>query len=176
MPEIEVKPVFLIGFMGSGKSTLGKRLSKQTGRGFIDLDEQIVQTAGMSIPAYFERYGEEKFRELERDCLQTLPLTEFPIVAAGGGTPCFFDNVDWMNGHGTTVYLKLSPTALLRRLMQGNLAARPLLSGKTEEQLLEFIRQKLREREIWYSKADNIIDATGLTAGKLLDYLHYVNK
>lgn len=171
MPVIDKRPIFLIGFMGSGKSTLGKRLAKRTGRLFIDLDEQIEQAAGLPVPEYFKQHGEEKFREMERDTLQNLPVDGPVVVASGGGTPCFFDNMAWMNDHGITVYLKLPPATLLSRLIKGDLNTRPLLRDQTEEQLLLYIQTKLEEREHWYQQAGNIINGIGLTADNLIKYL-----
>lgn len=164
-------PVFLVGYMGSGKTTLGKRLASETKRTFIDLDESICQKAGMSIPQLFEQFGEDHFRRLEREVLQSTDTTVPSIVATGGGAPCFFDNMEWMNRHGITVYLKLPPRALLARLTQGGQETRPLLKDKSTEELLEFITDKLEEREPWYTQAQYIIDAGGLTAAKLLSYL-----
>lgn len=151
--------IFLIGFMGCGKSTLGKKLAAKTGFTFIDLDDVIVQNINMSITEYFETYGEAAFRAIEREELHKLSGLKNTIIATGGGAPCHLDNMDWMNQHGKTVYLKLSPKALLSRLSQKEIESRPLLKGKTNEELLEFIQSKLEERSPFYSQANFIFDA-----------------
>src|SRR5690606_32439248 len=96
--------IFLIGFMGCGKSTLGKKVATKTGYSFIDLDELIVQKIHMSISDYFESHGEAAFREIERDTLHSLYGSKNTIVATGGGTPCHLNNMEWMNKNGKTVY------------------------------------------------------------------------
>lgn len=151
--------IFLIGFMGCGKSTLGKKLAAKTGFTFIDLDDAIVQSINMSITEYFEAYGESAFRAIEREQLHKLRELKNTIIATGGGAPCHLDNMDWMNQHGKTVYLKLSPKALLSRLSQKEIESRPLLKGKTKEELLDFIQSKLEERNPFYNRASLIFDA-----------------
>lgn len=151
--------IFLIGFMGCGKSTLGKKLAAKTGYSFIDLDDVIVQNINMSITEYFEAFGEDAFRAVEREELHKLGRLKNTIIATGGGAPCHLDNMDWMNLHGKTVYLKLSPRALLSRLSQKEIESRPLLKGKTNEELLEFIQSKLEERSHFYNRATLIFDA-----------------
>lgn len=151
--------IFLIGFMGCGKSTLGKKVATKTGYLFIDLDDVIVQEINMSIREYFEAFGESAFREIERQQLHKLSALKNAIIATGGGTPCYLDNMDWMNHHGKTVYLKLPPRALLSRLSQKEVESRPLLKGKNQEELLEFITSKLEERAPFYDKAKIIFDA-----------------
>ncbi len=151
--------IFLIGFMGCGKSTLGKKVATKTGYSFIDLDDLIVQEINMSISEYFGAFGEQAFRKIERDQLHKLSCLKNTIIATGGGAPCYMDNMDWMNEHGKTVYMKLPPKALLSRLSQKEVESRPLLKGKTTEELLEFIQSKLEEREPFYNRAKIIFDA-----------------
>lgn len=150
--------IFLIGFMGCGKSTLGKKVATKTGFSFIDLDDLITQKINMSISDYFDNYGEAAFREIERDTLHSLSGTKNAIVATGGGTPCFDDNMKWMNQNGKTVYLKIPPRALLSRLSQKDIDTRPLLKGKSHEELLAFIESKLEERTPFYKQARIIFD------------------
>ena len=157
-PQPSKQLIFLIGFMGSGKSTLGKKVAQKTGYHFIDLDELIVRKTDMSISNYFETFGEASFRELERKILHSLQDTTNTIIATGGGTPCYFDNMDWMNQHGKTIYLKMSPKALLSRLSQKEIEKRPLLNGKSAEQLLDFITTKLEERTSFYNRANILYD------------------
>lgn len=150
--------IFLIGFMGCGKSTLGKKVAAKTGYSFIDLDDLIIQKIHMSISEYFETYGEAAFREIERDTLHSLYGTKNTIVATGGGTPSHLDNMEWMNKNGKTVYLKIPPKALFSRLSQNDIESRPLLNGKSNEKLLAFIESKLEERSPFYNQAKIIFD------------------
>ena len=122
--------LFLIGFMGSGKSYVGSRLAEGLDMDFIDLDALIVEKAEKSIPEIFAEEGEMAFRTLERDCLRSLGSCDEVVVACGGGTPCFFDNMDWMNAQGMTIFLQTSVDLLAKRLLS-EVAQRPLLAGKT---------------------------------------------
>lgn len=158
--------VFLIGFMGCGKTTLGKKLASKTGFQFIDLDKIIEQRAGKTIPQYFSEHGEAAFRELERDVLQTTYYPENAIIATGGGAPCYFDNMEWMNKEGMTVYISLPPAALASRLEKAE-DVRPVLKDHKGEALIQFIAGKLSEREAFYTKAQITASGLGLTADKL---------
>ena len=151
------KPIFLIGYMGSGKTTLAKKLASKLELPFIDTDDEIVKEIGMSITEYFQLHGEEKFRELERKQLLKT-AQQNAIVSTGGGSPCFFDNMQWMNENGISVYLPMSPKSLFDRLSQSKPNKRPILIGKTEEELFNFITEKLTEREPFYQQAHLIID------------------
>ncbi|MBB2952662.1 MULTISPECIES: shikimate kinase [Sphingobacterium] len=151
------KPIFLIGYMGSGKTTLAKKLASKLELPFIDTDDEIVKEIGMSITEYFQLHGEEKFRELERKQLLKT-AQQNAIVSTGGGSPCFFDNMQWMNENGISVYLQMSPKSLFDRLSQSKPNKRPILIGKTEEELFNFITEKLTEREPFYQQAHLIID------------------
>lgn len=151
------KPIFLIGFMGSGKTTLGKKLANHMNWKFVDLDHLIVTRIGMSIPEYFTQYGEQKFRELESLVLKE-QQDERTVISTGGGSPCFFDNMQWMLENGIAVYLHLTPKALHNRLQQSDIASRPALRGLRDETLLAFIEEKLRERDPFYKQAHIHID------------------
>ncbi len=144
--------------MGCGKSTLGKKVATKTGYSFIDLDDLICQKINMSISEYFDLHGEAAFREIERETLHSLYGIKNTIVATGGGTPCYDDNMQWMNKNGKTVYLKIPPKALLSRLSQKDIDSRPLLKGKSHEELLAFIESKLEERSPFYKQAKIIYD------------------
>lgn len=147
--------VFLIGFMGSGKSTVGKVSAKKLGLKFLDLDSFIEEQEGKSIREIFSFYGEEKFRLLEKEALAKVSAFEDDLlIATGGGCPCFFDNMELMNQIGLTVYLKISLGRLVSRLKNG-MDERPLLNEVSD--LYEFISAKLEEREPFYSKAQLIL-------------------
>jgi shikimate kinase len=144
--------IFLIGFMGSGKTTFGKKLASSLAWPFYDLDHQVETLVQQSIPEYFATYGEEAFRLLEKKTLQSFEYPESCVISCGGGTPCFFDNMDWMNAQGLTIYLDLPPLALAQRLEKGK-HKRPLLKDLDEAGLIAFIESKLAERIPYYEKA-----------------------
>jgi len=145
-------PIFLIGYMGCGKSTLGRNLSSATGYRFIDLDKYIEGRFRQSISDIFAQHGEEGFRLIEQKMLHEVADFEDVIVACGGGTPCFFDNMDYMNSHGITVYLDTSLDKLHSRLMRGR-HKRPLIADKNDNELRSFIIENLDKRMPHYSKA-----------------------
>ena len=149
--------IFLLGFMGSGKTYLGERLAGLLNRPFFDLDQMLEAGEGETISTIFAEKGEAAFRDLERKYLHTLENQAPAVVATGGGTPCFFDNMDWMKAHGTTVYLKTPIEVLFERLRHEQ-AGRPLLAGLSDEALRDFIEQKLSERERWYRQAEVVAD------------------
>jgi shikimate kinase len=157
--------VFLVGFMGCGKTTLGRKLANRIGYQFIDLDDVLEKHAGMSIAHYFRDHGEAKFRELESEILKQTEYPENAIVSTGGGLPCFFDHMDWMNSHGQTFYVKLTPKTLAERLEHGK-ADRPLLREKHGDALIAFIDEKLAEREVFYNQATFVVDGLSLNAEK----------
>ncbi|HXS58376.1 MAG TPA: shikimate kinase [Hanamia sp.] len=158
--------IFLIGFMGSGKSHWGHIWSLKYGYTFYDLDAQIEAAFGMTVEQIFEKEGEEKFRELERYYLHKLENKKRFLVACGGGTPCFFDNLDWMKNNGRIIYLKAEPEDILSRVVDETLK-RPLLKEVNSAELLFFIQQKLKEREPVYLKADHVLDVVKLNGDSL---------
>lgn len=165
------RPIFLIGFMGSGKTTVGKKLSKASNLPFIDLDQLIVEQSGMDISDYFSMHGEDSFREFETNTLKSIPFDQGMIISTGGGTPCFNNNLQWMNERGITVYLQLPPRALLKRLSGKEIQSRPLLQGKSENEILDFITKKLEEREGFYKGAKLTIDALNTNPKQVLDLI-----
>lgn len=146
------KRIYLIGFMGSGKSHTGRQLAGKLGYAFVDLDDRIEAEAGMDIPAIFRRDGEDEFRRIEQKVLHATQNLQATVISTGGGTPCFFDNMDWMNRHGLTIFLDASAEVLARRLMPER-AHRPLLQPYNRDTLIDFIRSKLAERMYFYQKA-----------------------
>lgn len=149
--------IILIGYMGSGKTTLGNALSKELGLPFFDLDWYIENRFCRTVSRLFAERGEEGFRRIEREMLHEVAEFENVIIAAGGGTPCFFDNVDYMNRQAKTVYLKATPEVLFRHLLPGR-EKRPLLAGKSDEELMAYIRESLARRAPFYEKADYVFD------------------
>jgi shikimate kinase len=162
--------IFLIGFMGSGKSTLGSKLAHRIGHEFIDMDRLIEETADMSIPEIFNEHGEEVFRKWESDIMHELCSKEKLVVATGGGAPCHSDLMQLMNEHGTTIYLRLSPDELKSRLIRSR-TERPLIKHKSEEELIVFIENLLEQREQYYNQANYIVNGINLHPEELANLL-----
>jgi shikimate kinase len=162
-------PIFLIGFMGSGKSTYGKRIAAGLSYQFIDLDKAIEHGEGISIAEIFAQQGEAAFRRIEAATLKQI-TGPHKLIACGGGTPCFEDNMDYMLKHGRVVYLKANAGILSTRLIKNN-GGRPLLADKTEEEIKAFVSSKLAEREAYYNKANIIFNAQEEKLSMLLHQL-----
>ncbi len=151
---------------------MGKGLAKQLGWEFLDMDDYLEAKEGMSISQIFAEGGEKLFRKLEQNYLHATCDFRQTVIATGGGAPCFFDNVDWMNEHGQTIYLD-TPVSILVERLKSETGHRPLLAGKTDHQLTEFITKKLWERQQFYLQAQHIFTyKTGTeNAHKLLELI-----
>lgn len=162
--------IYLIGYMGSGKSTVARKLAARLGFTTYDTDVLFEERFRISIQQFFDKYDEPLFRKLERNLLKETLFFNNAVIATGGGTPCFYDNMDWMNAHGTTVYLKLSPQSLARRLSEAK-RKRPLLKEKSNLDLMEFVNNHLRQRNIWYSQAQHIVKGESVDLDQLVRLL-----
>lgn len=162
------KIVILIGYMGAGKTTLGKALAKKLGRTFNDLDWLIEERTGKTIPQIFAEQGEDGFRKIERQTLLDAVENEGTVLAVGGGTPCFFDNIDIMNRKAQTIYLQASPSTLMAHIKMGG-TDRPLLKGKNDEQLLDYIKSSLQAREPFYSRASHKVTIETIATAEQID-------
>lgn len=147
-----MRRIIIIGYMGAGKTTVGKALAKELGMQFYDLDWYIESRMHKTVPQLFAERGEQGFRKIEHNLLHEAAEFEDVIISCGGGTPCFFDNIDYMNAQGQVVYLKASPEVLYKHLLMGK-TERPLLKGKSPEELIGFIREQLEKRKPFYAKA-----------------------
>ncbi len=157
------RPIFLIGYMGSGKSSLGRQLAHEMQRDFIDLDKYIETRFHATVKQIFAERGEEGFRLIERNIIHEVAEFQNVIVACGGGTPCYYDNMDFMLTHGLTVYLNVSPEVLALRLaLPGSRNKRPLIADKSDEELLDFVREGLCKRLPYYTRAKIDFNATHL--------------
>ena len=145
--------IFLIGYMGSGKTTVGQLLAARLGYNFIDMDTHIEGKQFKSVHQIFIELGEQKFRLLEQQSLHEIADFDHVVISTGGGTPCFFDNMNFINEHGTSIYLKLSAEELAERLEDSHANKRPLLNGRKGEELLLFIEDGLAKREPFYLQA-----------------------
>ncbi|MBS1625759.1 MAG: shikimate kinase [Bacteroidetes bacterium] len=157
MLKLQAMTVFLIGFMGAGKTTLGKKLAPKLQCTFIDVDHLLEQRENKTIREIIATHGEAFFREKESETLRSIDI-ENKIISTGGGTPCFHDNMAWMNAHGITLFLNVSEKAIYSRLKTADREQRPLLRGMDDEGLRLFIHDKLRERRPFYEQAQLSLD------------------
>ncbi|PLX04740.1 MAG: shikimate kinase [Marinilabiliales bacterium] len=159
--------IYLIGFMGVGKSTIGKKLANKLNYNFVDIDELFENKYKVSINAFFEKYGEKLFRELENKLLYDTFSYEKTIISTGGGTPCYRDAIDDINSYGTSIYLRMPTEALINRL-ENAIRPRPLIKGKSHDEIKSDVEKLLAEREQYYNKANIIFDAISPDVDKLL--------
>ncbi len=165
--------IFLVGFMGSGKSFRGQQLSAKLGIPFFDLDAQIVNTEGKSINDIFREQGEEYFRLKEKEVLHIITESHSSFVmACGGGTPCYFNNVEYMNSQGTTVWLNTSMPVLYDRLLKEK-AERPLLRDLSDDQLKAFISKKFSDRRIYYEQSRVKIEDDDLPMDRMIEMIFH---
>lgn len=167
--------VFLIGFMGVGKSTVGKRLASKLNYSFLDLDHAFEEKYKISIKDFFTKYDEALFRKLEREMLFSTKAFTDIVIATGGGTACFFESIDWMNKNGLTVYLEMPVKGIVDRLTEAR-KPRPLIQSIPREALTEFVTGKIKEREPFYQKAKISLPALDIDYNMListiLNYTH----
>lgn len=165
--------IFLIGFMGSGKTYWGQLLSQKLSILFFDMDEQVASHEGKSIVEIFAENGEEYFRMLEKDVLHIITESHDKFVmACGGGSPCYFNNIDYMNKSGTTVWINTPADTLFQRLINEK-ERRPLIKGLTDEQLKTYINKKFADRRIYYEQADVVIDEEPVQVEKLVEKIFH---
>lgn len=149
-----------MGFMGSGKTSLGKQLARRLKYDFLDLDQEIEKAEGCSIQQLFAHKGEQVFRQLETEVLKKISASESSLVVSlGGGTPCFNDNLTLIKTTGTCIYLSV-PAPILQHRLANAYTERPLLAGKSETELKEYINQTLKEREVFYLKANYVVESS----------------
>lgn len=149
--------IILIGYMGAGKTTVGKALAAELGLRFYDLDWYIESRMRKTVAQLFAELGEEGFRRIERNMLHEVAEFEGVLISCGGGTPCFYDNMQYINHQGLTLYLKASPEVLYKHLKMGK-SVRPLLLNKTPEEVQRFISEQLKAREQFYTRAQFTLD------------------
>jgi len=181
-----MSPIYLIGYMAAGKTTVGKLLADKLGWHFVDLDEAFLEVHGLSPADYIRTYGIDDFRKKEKFVLEDIAdMAPFDTVvyATGGGYPCYEDNMDCLKELGTSIYLRWTAEDLVQRLLLTDLNQRPLLHGRTAHELLELVQPQLQAREPFYNQADITIDAPGfvpdadeIIAEKICQYLRYKTK
>lgn len=159
--------LYIIGFMGSGKTTAGKKVASSLGWAFIDLDKRIEEHTGIRIPDIFTEFGEDHFRIVEAEVLRSVSSDVHTVISTGGGTPCYGNNMEFMLETGLTIYLKMTPRQLAGRLSSSK-DDRPLIRNLSGENLLRFIEEKLALREIWYDKSAIIAEGSDLDVAALI--------
>jgi shikimate kinase len=165
--------IFLIGFMGSGKTYWGRQLSQKLSIPFFDMDEQVINSEGKSINEIFEKFGEEYFRLKEKGILHTITETHSSFVmACGGGSPCYFNNIEYMNQSGTTVWLNTPIAVLFQRLLKEK-EERPLLKNLSDNQLRGFIIKKFADRKIYYEQADVVVDDESISLDHFIEKIFH---
>lgn len=165
--------IFLIGFMGSGKTHWGRLLSRKLGLPFFDMDEQVATHAGKSIPEVFAEEGEEHFRMLEKEVLYMITESHDSFVmACGGGSPCFFNNIEYMNNAGVTVWINTPLDVLFDRLVKEK-EKRPLIRELSDDQLRSFITRKFADRRIYYEQAAIKMDEEPLRLDDLVEKIFH---
>ncbi|MEI6310998.1 MAG: shikimate kinase [Bacteroidota bacterium] len=169
-----MQSIFLIGFMGTGKSIAGKKIAFHLGYQYIDLDTAIENKYNQKITAIFKSLGEEEFRKMEAAMLREV-AKENTIISCGGGTPCFFDNMEFINKNGISIYLKTNRTILISRLIH-NKSKRPLLSDKSDNELIVFINNLLDKREPFYNQATHIFQMDKKRLQDLVELINSHNK
>ncbi len=160
--------VFLMGFMGAGKTTFGNALAKELKVPFYDLDWFIERRYKKSVSELFAESGEQAFREIEKDMLHEVGEMDNVVIACGGSTPLFFDNMDYMLRKGQTLYLKVSNVILFKRLKEAK-DTRPLIANKSDEELKEFILSEVERREKGYLRAEFIFSGDRLESETEID-------
>lgn len=163
--------IFLLGMMGSGKSYWAQRLSEKMKIDWMDLDQQIERDTLLSIKEIFAAYGEEYFREKERSALHELSNYDNLIVAVGGGTPCFYNNMQWMNEHGITMWID-EPVDVLGERLKKEKAHRPLIKDLSDDELHDFLFNKLTERSPFYSQAQYHLQGDNISDSSFAKILH----
>lgn len=165
-----MRNIILLGYMGAGKTSVGKVLAKKLGMQFYDLDWYIEERFRRKIADLFAQKGEDGFRDIERRMLHEVAEFENVVLALGGGTPCFYDNMDYANRSGITIFLDASPQTIIRHLSISH-TVRPLLKDKQGDELVAFIQKQLEQRMAYYSKAQYRVDVNCLDSFQKIDCL-----
>lgn len=164
--------LYLVGYAGSGKSSLGKRLARRLRLRFVDTDKFVELSEGASVADIFHFGGEEYFRRTERNAVESLYSEgENMVVATGGGLPTWSDNMEWLNDHGFTIYLRRSAEQILSRMSAYGREKRPMFRGKSDEELLRFMREQLAQRDVYYTQAKLTVDCAKLSDDDVVEYI-----
>lgn len=160
--------IYLVGYMGAGKTTAARRLASRLGWQVADTDAMFEEKYKISVCDFFNKYDEPLYRKLESEVLKSTEAMENTVISTGGGTACYFDNMEWMNRHGVTVFLHISEKAVVDRLLHAK-RKRPLAEGKSEAELTEFVRQHYTSRLPFYEQAKITVKSENLDLDSLLE-------
>lgn len=170
-----MKNIFLVGYMGVGKTTIGKKLANRLMLEFVDLDGFISKKEGVNITDLINQNGESYFRNLEKKYLRELVTQDNLLISTGGGTPCFFDNMEVICRNGTSIYLRMDEKSVVNRLIN-HTESRPLIAGKNREELALFVSEHLKDRIPFYQKADLEFDVLNVNATRLDEWVNQINQ
>ena len=162
--------IYLVGYMGAGKTTAARRLANRLGWEVADTDALFEEKYRISIDDFFHKYDEPLYRKLESEVLKATESLENVVVSTGGGTACYFDNMEWMNHHGVTVFLRISEKAVVNRLLHAK-RKRPLSTGKTEAELTEFVNHHYTSRLPFYEQARITVKSEDLDLENLIELI-----
>lgn len=165
-----LRKIYLIGFMGSGKSTFGKKLAKELNLTFIDLDKVIEEKAKCSVTEIFKYLGEDAFRTMESEALKSFEHLDGFVMATGGGTPCYYNNIDYINKTGISIYIDLDTKSIYNRLSNAK-NIRPTIKGKKENELMSFIEDTFQKRKNIYEQATFRVNGLNLETKKVIELL-----
>lgn len=163
--------IFLIGFMGSGKSTFGKKLAKALQFPFIDLDKEIEKKSKCSVNDIFKYLGEDTFRKMESDTLKSFEEIPSFVMATGGGTPCYFDNIEYIHSQGISIYIELDSKSIYNRLSNAK-NIRPTIKGKKEDELMQFIEETFSKRKHVYEQASHKVNGLNVEVKSVIEILN----
>lgn len=166
-----LRKIYLIGFMGSGKSTFGKKLAKELNLTFIDLDKVIEEKAKCSVTEIFKYLGEDAFRTMESEALKSFEHLDGFVMATGGGTPCYYNNIDYINKTGISIYIDLDTKSIYNRLSNAK-NIRPTIKGKKENELMSFIEDTFQKRKNIYEQATFRVNGLNLETKKVIELIN----
>ena len=169
MQNLEIlNRIYLVGYMGAGKTTAAKRIAKRLGWGAVDTDALFEEKYKISVDDFFQKYDEPLFRKLESEILKTTENFDHTVISTGGGTACYFDNMDWMNRNGLTVFMRISPESVIYRVLHSH-HKRPLARGKSEEELMEYVGWHYASRMPFYEQAQITVKSENFDLDGLME-------
>ncbi len=167
--------IYLVGYMGAGKTSAAKRLASRLNWKVVDTDDLFEEKYRISVDDFFQKYDEPLYRKLESEILKSTENLEDTVISTGGGTACYFDNMDWMNLHGLTVFMRISPAAAVDRVLHSH-HKRPLTRGKSEAELMEYVTWHYASRMPFYEQARITVKSENLDIEHLLQLIYEADK
>ena len=168
---MKMNRIYLVGYMGAGKTTAAKRIANSLGWEVADTDALFEEKYKISVDDFFQKYDEQLYRKLEAEILKSTVNLEYTVISTGGGTACFFDNMDWMNQHGLTVFMRISPKSVVDRVLHSR-HKRPLVRGKSEAELMEYVSWHYATRLPFYEQAQITVKSENFDLEGLIQTLY----